>query len=129
MMLCAPLFNFWQFLVFLLFLRINYSKKYQFWLRFLQIPKTKTIDQLKIKYYQKENLIEFWKLSSSIQNFAFKSLCLFTIFTMGFGAAAYIVVYKEYNDLYNLHSSTIFYTILILNYLSLVIMCMISLPF
>ena len=114
---CGPLFNVWLLAYFFIFQRINYSRKDSYWLKFFQIPITKTTDQLKLNSYPEEKLDKFWKFSSSIQNIFLKTLLINATSTMGLGGVSYLMMMWKYSQLL---PPVKFWIILVLNYISLV---------
>ena len=79
-----------------LFHRIYFHTKDMFWLQFLQIPKSKTIDDFQIEGYSSEQLARFWKRSSSLQNFLLKSLAIGGASTMVLVWLAYLVPHLRF---------------------------------
>lgn len=96
-----------------------YDKKNSYWLRFLQIPKTKSIDDSKIKGYSKDRLKSFWNFSSRLQNFLLKTLVINGTLTMCLGGIGYLVAMRNFYDQF---SPVIYTTIATANFLSLVIL-------
>ena len=101
------------------FQKLNYSKRDQFWLvKFFQIPISRTPDQFdqRIVGYSSERLKKFWNLSSLLLNLIYKSLIISSTLAMSLSSVTYMIEMLKYS---HLHTPLIFYTILIVNYVSL----------
>ena len=88
-----------------------------FFFRFFQIPISKKPDQLTLNSYSEDRVREFWKYSSSIQNFILKTLLIICPITMSFLATSYVIMMWKYSQLLPFLT---FWTILITNYISLI---------
>lgn len=86
----------WVMLVMFLFNRMMGSdKRYRYWLRYFQIPKTRAPDELKLVGYSTEQLTKFWKLSSSLQAIVLKTLFIQSILTMTLAATSYLITMQK----------------------------------
>ena len=88
------------------------DKRYRYWLRYFQIPKTRAPDELKLVGYSTQQLTKFWKLSSSLQAIVLKSLLIQAIITMALPAILYGIIMQKWSEL---HSPVVFWTILIVS--------------
>lgn len=103
----------------MLFHRIYFCSKNQYWLRFLQIPKSKTVSDLKIDGYSGEQLAGFWRFSSSLQSRLFKSLLIGGAGTMVLVDLAYLIPHLKYMDQFR---PAIFWSIVVGNILFLIVL-------
>lgn len=79
-----------------LFHRIYFHAKDMFWLQFLQIPKSKSVDDFKIEGYSSEKLAAFWKSSSFLQNLLLKSLAVGGACTMVLVWLGYLIPHLRF---------------------------------
>ena len=91
------------------FQKIGRQSEYAFWLKFFQIPVTRTPEQLKLEStYPDDQKRRFWRLSSFLQSFVMKSVLVTGILAMSLGAMSYLFMSQKY---VNLHSLVVFWTI------------------
>ena len=119
LLLVGPLFNAWFYGNLKIFHRIYFHSKDQYWLRFLQIPKSKTVNDIQIDGYSSQRLADFWKSSSYLQNLLLKSLTIGGAGTMVLVGLAYLVPHLKYLDLF---PPLIFWSIVVGNILFLIIL-------
>ena len=81
------------------------------------MPISKTTYQLKLNSYSEDRVREFWKYSSSIQNFILKTILISGIVTMSMAGISNVIMMWKYSRLLPLLT---FWTILIINYISLI---------
>lgn len=106
----------WCFCVMFLFNRMmGKDKRYRYWLRYFQLPTTRSPDDLQLVGYSKEQLTKFWRLSSSLQAFTLKSLFVQAIVTMSLPSILYGIMMQRHSYRY---SPTVFWTILIVSLFS-----------
>lgn len=86
------------------------DRRYRYWLRFFQIPVTRSAPRL--AGYSKEKLKKFWQFSSSLQSLLLKSMAIQSALLASCFAASYVVEMQRYS---NLHSPPIFWTILMVS--------------
>lgn len=90
--------------------------RYRYWLKFFQIPTSRTPKQLQLVGLSKEQLTKFWRYSSWLQRVAMKTLFAQALFTMTLQAIGFAIRMQKYHYL---HSAPVFWTILIVNSISL----------
>lgn len=100
----------------ILFRKTNFSKKYSFWIKFLQVPKTKSPYQLIIDGYSSENIRKYWQKSSRILQLL-KILAVMGVVTMSLACLNYLYISKS--KYYNLFEPNVFWAIGMVNYCAL----------
>lgn len=108
-------YNFWCGAVIYTFQKMMYDKRYRHWLRYFQIPMSKTPTSVKLVGYSKKELTNFWEFSSKLQSFVLKTAAIQSAFIMSLSATSYVMVmHKRYNG--KLHSPAVFWSILLVRY-------------
>ena len=86
--------------------------KYRYWLRYFQIPASRSPDAISLAGYPKAKLIGFWKHSNSLQSLVTRFLFVLSFFVMTFFAFAYALMVQKYRNRFSPHA---FWSILIVS--------------
>ena len=95
------------------FQKMNNDSRHRYWLKYFQMPITRSPSKVKLAGYSERSVAKFWKFSSFLQGLIIRFLFVQALFVMTAFSSAYLIMMQKYRYHF---SPVAFWTILIVSF-------------